>query len=383
MIDIAFPRQRDDWSLDVVNILAFLGEHNIQACSQQICMSWTCFLPRLMPAPQGLLAQRPKTLASEDGIPVMGIHSGYSRESLQYFGRMLHTDGSELPAFSTRVLKIGRTQTCDYQRAPIRPRLISLLNLIAILSCAMSLGLAAWALVLGDAVAFTGILVMSFTTPLLCMGMRWKAQIFCRKTLFKDGMLPPETVVLRSQNGCITVVECDEEVARWLYFHPVHIEYTVSSFVGRGLSGIVGGITLVCSIILFGNAVWTIKAALAVTYTALNLLYWIAAILPARLSWHMDFDLSPPQITHHYNFAQFLWSAIYTTKSSEWAVDCIPNTKAWRQWLSEAQSQALWAQRHESWIPTAAFHDIMEKQNGRMDVSTIRLCSLLSMVLNN
>ena len=95
MIDIAFPRQRDDWSLDVVNILAFLGEHNIQACSQQICMSWTCFLPRLMPAPQGLLAQRPKTLASEDGIPVMGIHSGYSRESLEYFGRMLHTDGSE------------------------------------------------------------------------------------------------------------------------------------------------------------------------------------------------------------------------------------------------------------------------------------------------
>ncbi|EAT85485.1 hypothetical protein SNOG_06834 [Parastagonospora nodorum SN15] len=89
----------------------------------------------------------------------------------------------------------------------------------------MSLGLAAWALVLGDAVALTGILVMSFTTPLLCIGMRWKPQIFCRKTPFKD-------VVLRSQNGCITVVECDEEVARYLYFHPVHIEYTVSSLWG-------------------------------------------------------------------------------------------------------------------------------------------------------
>jgi len=28
MIDIAFLKQRNEWSLDVVNILAFLGEHN-------------------------------------------------------------------------------------------------------------------------------------------------------------------------------------------------------------------------------------------------------------------------------------------------------------------------------------------------------------------
>ena len=82
MIDISFPKLRGDWSLDVVNILAFLGEHNILACSQQICLSWMCFLPRLIPAPQGLLAQRPRKLASEDEVPVTGIYSGNDRPYL-------------------------------------------------------------------------------------------------------------------------------------------------------------------------------------------------------------------------------------------------------------------------------------------------------------
>ena len=191
-----------------------------------------------------------------------------------------------------------------------------------------------------------------------------------RSTAYEHGMAPPATVVLKSQNGCITVVECDEDVAIHLYFHPVHIEYMVSSFVGRGLSGTIGGITLVCSIILFGNALWTIKAALAVTYTVLNLLYWIAAILPTRLVWQMDFSLSPPQITHQNAFIQCLWTAIYITKSSEWATDYVPNTKAWRQWLSEAPSQALCALGPDSWEAVAAYKEILEKQNKHTEVLT-------------
>jgi len=360
MIDITYPKSRDNWSLDVVNILAFLGEHNILACSQQICMSWTCFLPRLIPAPQGLLAQRPKKLASEDDVPVMGVLSGIKRPNLQYFGRMVHTDGSELPPFTSRVLKIRWKETkpflhrryLPFQRNHLDmeepdaygrkkknlflPRLFSPMNMIAIVSCAMSLGLAGWALVLGDAVALTGILVMSFTTPLLCVGMRWRPRSMRTYT----DQIPQDMVVIKSSNECLTVVECDRSIARLLYFHPENIEYNVSSFTGRGLSGTVGGLTLVGSIVLFGNAVWTMKAALAVTYTVLNLSYWIAAILPVRLSWHMDLVVGLSEITHYESFTECLWKTICTTKHSDWALEHVPKTVAWSRWLDEAQDQA-------------------------------------------
>jgi hypothetical protein len=76
MVKLSFPITRDNWSLDVVNILAFLGKHNILATSQQIGLSWFCFLPRLIPAPQGLLAQRPSKLPDKDNMDVIGRISG-------------------------------------------------------------------------------------------------------------------------------------------------------------------------------------------------------------------------------------------------------------------------------------------------------------------
>jgi len=352
MVDISYPQLRDDWSLDVVNILAFLGEHNILACSQQICMSWTCFLPRLIPAPQGLLAQRPKKLASEDDTPVTGTHSGYHRPALQYFGRMCHTDGSELPAFTTRVLEISWDPGNEdgSLKSPLRPRLFSPMNLIAMFSCAMSLGLAAWAFVLGDAVALTGILVMSFTTPLLCVGMRWRPESRVHTPREMGiGAVPQGTVVIKSSNECLTVVTCDAYIARLIYFHPEYIDYTVKSPLSRGLSGIVGGLTLVGSIVLFGNAVWTMKAALAVTYTVLNLSYWIAAILPVSFSSHIDLVAGKPQIIESNTFTQCLWTAIYVTKTRTWARQHVPDTGVWNDWLQEAKAMTYEKLSPELW----------------------------------
>ncbi|RYN41856.1 hypothetical protein AA0113_g4506 [Alternaria arborescens] len=366
MINITFPQVRDDWSLDVVNILAFLGEHNIIACSQQICMSWTCFLPRLIPAPQGLLAQRPKKLASEDETTVTGVWTGNNRPVLQYFGRMLHTDGSDLSPFTTRLLKIQWDSAIKdkslKKRYPIRPRLFSPMNMIAVLSCAMTFGLAGWALALGDAVALTGILVMSFTTPLLCLGMCWTPRMVPRYRPTR-GLVPPGTVVIKSSNGCFTVVECDEQIARLLYFHPEYIDYAVSSFTGRGLSGTVGGLTLVGSIVLFGNAVWALKAALAVTYTVLNLLYWVAAILPVRLSWHIDLTVSQPEIIEDHSFTQCLWTTIYHTKKIDWAREYVPKTEVWNQWLLEAENKVRLGVELESWDAFGALNSLLKERH--------------------
>lgn len=79
------------------------------------------------------------------------------------------------------------------------------------------------------------------------------------------------------------------------------------------------------------------KAALAVTYTILNLLCWIAAILPARLLWDMDFAIFEPTTTPHTTFTRCLWTTIYTVKSTDWTREHVPKTEVRNQWLSEAE----------------------------------------------
>jgi hypothetical protein len=219
--------------------------------------------------------------------------------------------------------------------------------------------------VLGDAVALTGIRIMSFTTPLLCAGMRWRPRLIEAPHMtphmsMRTDLVPSGTVVIKSSNECFTVVECDEPVARLLYFHPEYIDYVVSSFTGRGLSGTVGGLTPVGSIVMFGNAVWTIKAALAVTYTVLNLLYWVAAILPVRLSWHIDPFISPPHITEHSTFTQCLWTTIYTTKQIDWVREHVPKTEAWSEWLLEAKAEARDALGSEEWDAQGALTNLID-----------------------
>jgi hypothetical protein len=96
---------------------------------------------------------------------------------------MLHGEGSKLALsklalsklapFTVQVLNIDFLDKDPSRKKSIRPRLLSPLNAIAMLSCAISVGLMAWAIVLEDGVGLTGILVMSITTPLLCIGLKW------------------------------------------------------------------------------------------------------------------------------------------------------------------------------------------------------------------
>ena len=51
------------WRLDIVSLLAVIGESSMESHSQALTSSWTCILPRIIPAPQALLkATRPSRL---------------------------------------------------------------------------------------------------------------------------------------------------------------------------------------------------------------------------------------------------------------------------------------------------------------------------------
>jgi hypothetical protein len=212
--------------------------------------------------------------------------------------------------------------------------MLSPLNVIAMLSCAMSIGISAWAIALGDGAGLTGVLIMSFTTPILCVGLNWKLQY--RKYQFRDKT--KDCIVFRIAQGQYTVVRCEEDIGRLLYWSSPQPQYMLGSYTARGVSGIAGGLTLVGSLVLFSNATWTIKAALVVAYTVLNLLYWLAAICPTSWSWHLDYIVET-ELIEHDTYVLALWTAVWVSQKVDWVMktDALPNTAMSRHWIESAK----------------------------------------------
>ncbi|KAI1326542.1 hypothetical protein F5Y16DRAFT_374499 [Xylariaceae sp. FL0255] len=93
------------WRLDVVTLLAVIGESSIADQVQTITASVLCLLPRIIPAPQALLKpSRPQRLP-ETTARMVGVHSGVVLDSVGFFANIIHPL-DELPAFSFKVLEI-------------------------------------------------------------------------------------------------------------------------------------------------------------------------------------------------------------------------------------------------------------------------------------
>jgi hypothetical protein len=148
---LEFPSARNDRRLDVVSILAILGENNIKFNAHLINLSWTCLLPRLLPAPQGLLSERMKVLPYEEDVKVWGISSGNRREGLNYFATVLHGSGLGLEPYTTRELRITRIK--DSKVSMFKLKRFGPLNSIAVASSFVSLGLLIWAILIRDGLA--------------------------------------------------------------------------------------------------------------------------------------------------------------------------------------------------------------------------------------
>ncbi|KAF5002948.1 hypothetical protein FGRMN_7 [Fusarium graminum] len=115
-----FPNSKNNWSLDVVTLLAVIGESSMADQTQTITASLLCLLPRLIPAPQALLkpsrpSRMPETLAK-----MTGVYSGTTLDSVGFFATIITPLGALHP-FSFRVLEITHTdpsQSSDIDRNP-------------------------------------------------------------------------------------------------------------------------------------------------------------------------------------------------------------------------------------------------------------------------
>ena len=80
----------ENFQLDIVGFLAVLGEGAVLATSQVSSLTWLCYVPRILPAPQALLPpNRPNKLELPTTRAwVTAVFNGNSNDHLDYFTQL-------------------------------------------------------------------------------------------------------------------------------------------------------------------------------------------------------------------------------------------------------------------------------------------------------
>ncbi|KAI1116539.1 hypothetical protein F5Y14DRAFT_68057 [Nemania sp. NC0429] len=93
------------WRLDVVTLLAVIGESSIAEHAQTITASVLCLLPRIIPAPQALLKPSRPPRLPETTARMTGVYSGVVLDTVGFFANIIHPL-DELQPFAFQVLEI-------------------------------------------------------------------------------------------------------------------------------------------------------------------------------------------------------------------------------------------------------------------------------------
>ncbi|KAI1416484.1 hypothetical protein F5Y13DRAFT_154065 [Hypoxylon sp. FL1857] len=96
------------WRLDVVTLLAVIGESSIAEHAQTITASIFCLFPRIIPAPQAFLKPSRPVRLPETTAKMTGVYSGVTLDTVGFFANIIHPlDG--LQPFAFKVLEITHT----------------------------------------------------------------------------------------------------------------------------------------------------------------------------------------------------------------------------------------------------------------------------------
>ncbi len=363
MADPWFPvgtNNTPGWRLDIVSLLAVIGESSMAEHAQPMTASWLCVLPRIIPAPQVLLKPTRPTRMPQVNAAVVGVKNGTFVPTLNYFPNILHPI-DDLPAFAFRVYKIKHSQKrvdsiklatrradcpgsegtgthsqglpipvtsgsstsvaaqsglrkrgtfesikqvithSNEDRLPphVPARKTSPLNILSIFSFALTLGLFAMSLANQDGVACTALATISLASSIVGYASMWSPQLMKRKA---TSDVPQGDLVIRTREGAFIVVKCDENVARELYTGTEECIYTVQSIRKyRALVGI-GTFLLMVSVVLLGNCNFPQQLAIGASYILLNGLFWGAALIKKEKFWNMslyEFDDVTPEDGKH------------------------------------------------------------------------------------
>ncbi|KAE8364028.1 hypothetical protein BDV27DRAFT_129137 [Aspergillus caelatus] len=338
----------EDFHLDIVGFLAILGEGSVSVNYQVSTLSAFTFLPRLLPAPQAFM--RPSRPLRLDDVPgtVLGIRSGNCRPHVYRIPHIILPGDESMKSdsdYTVRQFQITIKDGGNPKDALITARAFSLLSLLAAIGCAMSIALLGLSIHFNDGWALIATILLSCLSSLLGLMCKWSLKLGKRVTGSEH--IPSGSVIICYPNGAFIIVECEEAVARPLFFAPERCNYLISGTWYRSLA-LLGTMMLMFGVIALGNSGARMQVAFGASYLLLNAAYWMVAALPERLHWDYS-ALNIEEVTPAFpapgekkSFGLALWNAIKLTQSTRWVKTgrIAPDTDAWDHWLDQAQLAA-------------------------------------------
>jgi hypothetical protein len=167
--------------LDIVGIVAILGEGAVTRNAQANALSWHSLLPRLLPAPQAFIrCDRDDRLPTQKGT-VVGAYSGNVRHELNFFTTLLHPD--PLRDYEVELVKVTKKIDPTTKEPKsyfgknafgVDTRTTTLLPCLSCIGCAMSIALLVLAIHYSDGFALCTVLLLSATSSVVGVASRWE-----------------------------------------------------------------------------------------------------------------------------------------------------------------------------------------------------------------
>ncbi|KAK4948063.1 hypothetical protein LTR10_013117 [Elasticomyces elasticus] len=283
--------------LDIVGIIAVLGEGSVTRNAQVTSLSWWSILPRFLPAPQALLEhERKYRLPTAPGI-VAGAYSGTVKKEINFFAQLLHQ--KPLDDFEVELVEVLRKK--EDEGPSFGPRPFGPLFGVTLLGFAMAMSIIALSVHYDDGFALFSTIMLSMVSCTVGIGTRWDIAFTEPKIKpERRKAMPRSDVVIYYPNGSMRVVRVQrEEIAR-LYFQTEHAQYKIEDTPYRILA-VLSTIMLMAGVVSLANASNILQVAFAAAYIVLNGIYWtVSALNPFRFHWRhayeirrVDFALAP------------------------------------------------------------------------------------------
>ncbi|CCX08255.1 Similar to conserved hypothetical protein [Ajellomyces capsulatus G186AR]; acc. no. EEH05364 [Pyronema omphalodes CBS 100304] len=329
---------------------------------QPATSSWTCLLPRFIPAPQSFLTtKRPYRLPTNNNVKgVVGIKSGNFVHKLNFFPNLIHgIDGMD--RFAVRSINIKRSETGRKYYHDVGPKKCGPVNLLAVLGMVFALGLLMESIVVEDGMAVIATVCLAVTSSVIGLASRWEVDL--QKRLVKREV-PPGDVVVIGRQGAFVIVRCDENISRELYFGTERCKYLVPAKWFQILDA-TGTFLFMTSVVFVANCTWALQASIGLIYIVLNGLYWAASLIPDKLHWDISGYAVEIEENSLYNtFTSALIEAIRQTDATRWVKQgkVMPDTNAWDRWLEEAKDGV----HNKNWDGEEALTRIMNEEKEKM-----------------
>lgn len=276
---------------------------------------------------------------------------------------------------ATTIGRLGDSLTgllASEERYAVPPARYSPVNILSVLSLALSVAIIGMAAHWRDGPAILAIGMISLASSVVCYASWWRPVLMNRNNKNK---VPDGDMVVRTREGAFILIKCTEDVARELYTGTEECQYVCTDIYHRAFMGL-GMVLLMVAIVLLGNCGWNSQVFIGASYVVLNGLYWAMSMLPAHYFWDLSRyewkDVTPDDVRQFEkkvaeekekpSFTLTLWHAIRETKHSAWVErsGAMPGTDKWKEWLKEATEQAF--RQNMGWDAVKRKDEIMARK---------------------